>query len=66
MIVTLSRWAKVEEHFTLEERAELQKAASPAALRHGFLIDEAQLTPELRAKLRFYFMELTGAGGSAA
>jgi hypothetical protein len=66
LIVTMSRWAKVEEKFTEDEREALKKAKSPAALRHGFFIDEYQLTPELRAKLRFYFMELTGAGGSAA
>ena len=66
MIVTMSRWARVEEEFTVDEREALKKAKSPAALRHGFLIDEYQLTPELRAKLRFYFMELAGTGGGAA
>ena len=66
MTVTLWRWVKVEQYFTVDERAELQKATSPAALRHGFTIDEDALRPELRAKLRFYFLELAETGGGSA
>lgn len=57
MKIPLRRWQEVQRHFTDDEKANLTKAVVGETIcPHGAIIDEAQLHPDLRAKLRFHFM----------
>ena len=58
MILPTNRWEQVRKHefFTEDETLAIFKAVKAEA-SSGFVIDETQLTPELRAKVKFHFLE---------
>ena len=57
-ILPQNRWEQLKKHefFTEDEELAICTAVTGEAQR-GFVIDEAQLSPELLAKVKFHFLE---------
>jgi len=56
MILSQRRWEQVLHWFSDEEKLDIHKAVvGQPAMQKGFVIDEAQLAPELRLKVQFHF-----------
>ena len=58
MILPQRRWEQVRQYFTDDETLAVHEAVTgEPAIQRGFIVDEKQLAPELRAKLKFHFLE---------
>ena len=58
MILAQSRWEQVRKYFDEDETLAIHEAVTgEPAIQRGFVVDEKQLPPELRAKLKFHFLE---------
>jgi len=56
MILPQSRWEQVHEWFSDEECEQINLAVTgDSALQKGHVINEKQLSPQLRAKVEFHF-----------
>jgi hypothetical protein len=57
-ILPTNRWEQVRKHefFTEDEELAICMAVKAEAAS-GFVIDETQLSPELREKVKFHFLE---------
>lgn len=53
MLIRDSTWAKIREHFTEEEKADLRECVTGECIcPRGFMLEASDLLPELCAKLK--------------
>lgn len=59
MIITNRKWQQVRKWFDADEMLAIHKAqtAESTSLQQGFIVDEDQLSAELRSKVKFHMME---------
>jgi hypothetical protein len=56
MILPQSRWEQVLKWFSDDEKLAIHEAVTgQPAMQKGVIVDDRQLTAELRAKLKFHF-----------